>query len=56
MPHSPRPLTGALCCAALSAIALFAYPSIFPTGVTRYDPARAYNCYVVFASSDSTTR
>jgi hypothetical protein len=34
---------------------LVAYPSVFPTGVTRFDPARAYNCYVLFGSPDGTT-
>jgi hypothetical protein len=32
-----------------------AEPSVFPTGVTRYDPARAYNSYVVFAGPDKVT-
>ena len=40
----------------LSTIGLLAYPSIFPTGVTRYDPARAYNCYVLFCAPDGKTR
>jgi hypothetical protein len=33
-----------------------AEPSVFPTGVTVYDPALAYNGYVVFASPDHKTR
>src|ERR1035437_698259 len=41
--------------AVLSAISMLAFPSIFPTGVTRYDPARAYNSYVLFGSPDGKT-
>lgn len=33
-----------------------AAPSVFPTGVTVYDPAQAYNSYVIFASTDHRTR
>jgi hypothetical protein len=33
-----------------------AEPSVFPTGVTVYDPRLAYNTYVVFASPDHKTR
>jgi hypothetical protein len=33
-----------------------AEPSVFPTGVTVYDPKLAYNTYVVFASPDHKTR
>src|SRR5437870_12384711 len=40
----------------LTAAALFAYPSVFPTGVTRYDPARAYNSYVLYCAPDGKTR
>jgi Arylsulfotransferase (ASST) len=29
--------------------------SVFPTGVTRYEPDRAYNSFVVFAGSDGKT-
>jgi hypothetical protein len=28
-----------------------ALPSVYPTGVTRYDPARAYNCYILFGEA-----
>ena len=31
-------------------------PSIYPTGVTIYDPAKAYNCYVVFGTADGISR
>lgn len=33
----------------------FASPSIYPTGVTRYDPAKAYNSYILFAGQDKKT-
>lgn len=33
-----------------------AEPSVFPTGVTVYDPAQAYNTYVVFGATDHKTR
>jgi hypothetical protein len=39
-------------CAA-SSIPVSAVPSIFPTGTTRYDPARAYNSYVIFTGGDN---
>ena len=56
MPISRRSLWIALSCAgAKRAVAIFAYPSIFPTGVTRYDPARAYNCYVLFGGPEGKT-
>src|ERR1700760_45221 len=35
---------------------VLAEPSVFPTGVTIYDPALAYNGYVVFAAPDHKTR
>jgi len=28
-------------------------PSVFPTGTTRYDPAKAYNSYVLFTGGDN---
>ncbi len=31
----------------------FAQPSVFPTGVTKYDPARAYNSFIIFGGPDS---
>jgi hypothetical protein len=33
-----------------------AEPSVYPTGVTRYDPAKAYNSYVLFSAADKVTR
>lgn len=50
---SVRLLLGAA--AAALAGAAVAEPSVFPTGTTRYDPAKAYNSYVVFASPDAKT-
>jgi hypothetical protein len=37
-------------------IAANAEPSVYPTGVTRYDPTKAFNSYVVFAGADKVTR
>jgi hypothetical protein len=31
-------------------------PSIFPTGTTRYDPAKAYNSFVLFTGGDNIAR
>ena len=33
----------------------FAAPSVYPTGVTRYDPDRAFNQYVIFSGADKRT-
>ena len=33
----------------------YAGPSIYPTGVTRYDPGKAYNVFVLFSGSDDQT-
>lgn len=30
-----------------------ALPSVYPTGVTVYDPARAFNCYVLFGDASA---
>ncbi|MCC7414447.1 MAG: aryl-sulfate sulfotransferase [Gammaproteobacteria bacterium] len=35
--------------------AAWGVPSVYPTGVTRYDPARAWNGYVVFDGRDRNT-
>lgn len=32
-----------------------AVPSAFPTGVTRYDPSKAYNSFILFAGGDDIT-
>jgi hypothetical protein len=34
---------------------LSAAPSVYPTGVTRYDTATAYNSYVIFSGQDKKT-
>jgi hypothetical protein len=41
--------------ALLAAQAAAAGPSIYPTGVTRYDPNGAYNGFVVFGGADRKT-
>ena len=45
--------------AALSLLSVFSHlhaaPSVYPTGVTRYDPATAYNSYVIFSGQDKRT-
>lgn len=48
---SPKALlatTGLLLC-----ITANAGPSIYPTGTTRYDPAKAFNSYVLFSGGDN---
>jgi hypothetical protein len=45
----------AIVCIAAAGVTLSGYPSVFPTGVTRYDPARAYNCYVLFGTFNTKT-
>lgn len=45
-----------MACAAVGAAAsAAAAPSVYPTGVTRYDPERAWNGYVVFSGQDKKT-
>jgi hypothetical protein len=39
----------------LPVAATFAAPSVFPTGVTRYDPDKAWNGYVLFSGQDKKT-
>ncbi|MDR1890018.1 MAG: aryl-sulfate sulfotransferase [Zoogloeaceae bacterium] len=34
----------------------WAGPSVYPTGTTIYDPARAYNSYVLFSGGDNVAR
>jgi hypothetical protein len=43
----------ALC--MLPVAAAFAAPSVFPTGVTRYEPRKAWNGYVLFTGQDKKT-
>jgi hypothetical protein len=52
---SKRILAAALLATAFVAPAV-AEPSVYPTGVTVYDPKLAYNTYVVFAGPDHQTR
>src|ERR1700760_2901660 len=33
--------------------AAHAAPSVYPTGTTRYDPAKAYNSFVLFTGADN---
>jgi len=35
---------------------VLAGPSIYPTGTTRYDPAKAYNSFVLFTGGDNIAR
>ena len=35
------------------AFTALAGPSVFPTGTTRYDPAKAYNSFVLFSAGDN---
>lgn len=48
---------GAFCFFALRAC-LFAHaePSVYPTGTTIYDPAKAYNSFVLFVGGDDVSR
>ncbi len=45
----------ALSTLALPASPVQASPSVFPTGVTRYDPQKAYNSFILFSGSDGHT-
>ena len=47
-----RPFLACLLCALAGAVLAFAYPRVFPTGATLYDPARAYNTFVLFAPQE----
>lgn len=40
---------------AVSSSGAFAAPSVYPTGVTRYDPDKAFNQYVIFSGADKQT-
>lgn len=37
---------------ALAAKAARAEPSVYPTGVTRYDPLKAYDTFILFCGAD----
>jgi Arylsulfotransferase (ASST) len=45
----------ALALSLAGAAVAWAGPSVFPTGVTRYDPSQAYNCDVLFSAPDGKT-
>src|SRR6185437_10062840 len=49
-------LMGALALTFLGAGGADAAPSVYPTGVTIYDPARAYNSYVLFGDASAGAR
>ncbi|WP_338758870.1 aryl-sulfate sulfotransferase [Massilia sp. METH4] len=49
------PTLGALAAAMMVAMPAVAAPSVHPTGVTRYDPERAWNGYVLFSGQDKKT-
>jgi hypothetical protein len=53
-PFAIKALTS-IACLLLTASAL-AGPSVFPTGTTRYDPARAFNSFVLFTGGDNVAR
>ncbi|WP_157098696.1 aryl-sulfate sulfotransferase [Novosphingobium rosa] len=50
-------LPAALLAASLALLGgtALANPSVFPTGTTVYDPARAYNSYIIFSGTDEKT-
>jgi Arylsulfotransferase (ASST) len=53
---APKPATILLYAVLLASSAgAVAAPSVYPTGVTRYDPQAAYNCDVLFSAADNTT-
>jgi hypothetical protein len=51
---SVRVLFPAIAC-LLTAATAAAAPRVFPTGVTLYDPAKAWNSFVLFAAPDEKT-
>jgi hypothetical protein len=50
-----KPPLLSLAAAALLAAGAAAQPSVYPTGTTLYDPARAYNSFVSFSAGDGKT-
>jgi hypothetical protein len=56
--HGGKAAVAFLCQLALSGLVFnaVAEPSVYPTGVTRYDPAKAFNSYVLFSGADKITR
>jgi hypothetical protein len=49
-------LAGFTSCALHAITPAAAEPSVFPTGTTIYDPARAYNSFVLFPGGDDVSR
>jgi len=47
----PKAMLGAV--GVLLSVSASAAPSIFPTGTTRYDPAKAFNSFVLFTGGDN---
>lgn len=52
---SPLHRSLAACMMMAMACSAMAAPSVFPTGVTRHDPERAWNGYVLFSGQDKKT-
>ena len=46
-----KTILGTAC--ALITVSAFAAPSVYPTGTTRYDPAKAFNSFVLFTGGDN---
>jgi hypothetical protein len=55
---STKPLISTIfaCVVASAATKACAEPSVFPTGTTIYDPARAHSSYVLFTGGDDVSR
>src|SRR5487761_1748576 len=49
------PVLGAAALTLLSHAPARAAPSVFPTGVTRYDPSKAYGSFILFSGGDDIT-
>src|ERR1700761_2813079 len=47
-------LAAAAACLLFASVAI-GTPRVYPTGVTIYDPARAYNSYICFSAPDNKT-
>ncbi|MBY6243093.1 aryl-sulfate sulfotransferase, partial [Methylosinus sp. Sm6] len=56
--RSTKPLISTIfaCVVASAATKACAEPSVFPTGTTIYDPARAHSSYVLFTGGDDVSR
>ena len=50
-----RYLSIASLAASVVSVPAYAAPSVFPTGTTLYQPAKAYNCFVLFGAPDGKT-